>query len=167
MKTAKVILVWLSENYILILSMGAIGFGLFLKVKAFAAKSAEEQKAILKEQAVKLVAAAKEGLMELIVKAEIKWGDKTGTIKKSEVFNALLEKIPKLADYIEQGIIDKDVLGELIDTAVDEFNKLRESNKRIDEVIVENRSTVETTVEKSTEVEEKTDGNTSTSESIH
>ena len=145
MKTAKIILEWVSENYILILSMGAIGFGLFLKLKAFAAKSAEEQKAILKEQAIKLVDAAKEGVMELIVKAEIKWGDKTGTIKKSEVFNAILEKIPKLAYYIEQGIIDKDVLGELIDTAVDEFNELREKNKRIDEMVTENQTTVATT----------------------
>ena len=62
MKTAKVILVWLSENYILILSMGAIGFGLFLKVKAFAAKSAEEQKSNLERTGGQTGGSSKRGI---------------------------------------------------------------------------------------------------------
>ena len=72
-----------------------------------------------------------ECLKHLVTQAEQKYGDGTGKIKRSEVFRELLKLFPSLEDYIIDGDITTEVIGDLIDEAVDYMNELSCTNDKV------------------------------------
>lgn len=117
------------ENLPMLLAIGAVGAGIALRIRRFLRMAKEEKAALLKEQSEKIVELVKAQLLALVSKAENKWGGGTGKIKKSEVWEQLLAQCGKVADYIELGLIDKQLVDELIDEAVEGMQHIIDTNK--------------------------------------
>lgn len=116
------------ENLPAILAMAAIIFGIAIRVKRFIRMTEEEKKKLLKEQSDKIVELVGEQLLSMVSKAESKWGSQTGKIKKSEVWENLLAQYGKLTEYIEKGLVDKQLVDEMIDEAVKQMQHIIETN---------------------------------------
>ena len=123
MKNAALILKTIYDNLPMILTIIAIVAGIGIKVRNFLKQSKEDQKKQLQEQADKVVELVKESLLSIVSKAEKEWGSGTGTIKKSWVWEQLQAQQQKLTEYISEGLIDKDMVDDLIEAAVEELNK--------------------------------------------
>lgn len=117
------------ENLPMLLAIGAVGTGIALRIRRFMRMEKEEKAALLKEQSEKIVELVKAQLLALVSKAESKWGGGTGKIKKSEVWEQLLAQCGKVADYIELGLIDKQLVDDLIDEAVEGMQHIIDTNK--------------------------------------
>lgn len=117
------------ENLPMLLAIGAVGTGIVLRIRRFVRMGKEEKVALLKEQSEKIVELVKAQLLALVSKAESKWGGGTGKIKKSEVWEQLLAQCGKVADYIELGLIDKKLVDDLIDEAVEGMQHIIDTNK--------------------------------------
>ena len=128
MKGITTILQFISEEYMLILAIGFIIFGIYLKVKRFMNQSAEVKKQQLRDEVTNVTTYIKACLKELVTAAEQKYGSGTGEIKRADVYRELLKLIPSLEDYIIDGDITTAVIGNLIDEAVDYMNGLAKSN---------------------------------------
>ena len=70
----------------------------------------------------------------MVTKAEKTYGFGTGAIKKSFVYKELLRLIPSLEGYIIDGDITIEIIGDLIDEAVDALNKSAKRNTDIGEL---------------------------------
>lgn len=123
------------ENLPMLLAIGAVGTGIALRIRRFMRMEKEEKAALLKEQSEKIVELVKAQLLALVSKAESKWGGGTGKIKKSEVWEQLLAQCGKVADYIELGLIDKQLVDDLIDEAVEGMQHIIDTNKAAAAVI--------------------------------
>lgn len=123
------------ENLPAILTIIAIIFGAIIKLKKFFRQTKEEQQEQLKEQADKIIQLVKESLLSIVSKAEKEWGSGTGTIKKSWVWEQLQIQQAKLTEFISSGVISKELIDELIETAVDELNDLIKKNQRAAEAV--------------------------------
>nr|DAP86346.1 MAG TPA: holin [Caudoviricetes sp.] len=135
MKNAALVLKTIYDNVPMILTIIAILAGIGIKVKNFLKQSKEEQKKQLQAQADKVVGLVKESLLSIVSKAEKEWGGGTGIIKKSWVWEQLQTQQQKLTEYISEGLIDKDMIDDLIEMAVEELNEIMEKNqKAADEV---------------------------------
>ncbi len=134
MKSALAVLNFVRDNYIVILAIIATGVGVYLRVRDFLKKDADEQKKILESQADNLTAAINSGLLALVTSAEKKYGSGTGILKQSDVYNEVIKAFPSVIEYMESGVITADYIKKCIDRAVDEFNRLREQNKNLDKV---------------------------------
>lgn len=135
MKNAALVLKAIYDNVPMILTIIAILAGIGIKVKNFLKQSKEEQKKQLQAQADKVVGLVKESLLSIVSKAEKEWGGGTGIIKKSWVWEQLQTQQQKLTEYISEGLIDKDMIDDLIEMAVEELNEIMEKNqKAADEV---------------------------------
>ncbi len=73
----------------------------------------------------------KESLLSIVSKAEKEWGSGTGTIKKSWVWEQLQTQQQKLTEYISEGLIDKDMVDDLIEAAVEELNTILKRIRRL------------------------------------
>ena len=73
--------------------------------------------------------------MSIESKAEKEWGSGTGTIKKSWVWEQIQAQQQKLTEYISAGLISKDMIDDLIETAVDELNELKKKNQKAAEAV--------------------------------
>lgn len=124
------------ENLPTLLAIGAVGTGIVLRVRKFIRMAKEEKAALLKEQSEKIVELVKTQLLAMVSKAESKWGGGTGKIKKSEVWEQLLAQYGKVTDYIEQGLIDKQRIDDLIDEAVEGMQHIIDTNKAAAAAIV-------------------------------
>lgn len=134
MKSALAVLNFVRDNYIVILAIIATGVGVYLRVREFLKKDADEQKKILESQADNLTAAINSALLALVTTAEKKYGSGTGILKQSDVYNEVIKAFPSVIEYMESGIITADYIKKCIDRSVDEFNRLREQNKNLDKV---------------------------------
>lgn len=123
------------ENLPAILTIIAIIFGIIMETKKFLRQTKEEQQKQLKEQADKVIQLVKESLLSVVSKAEKEWGGGTGTIKKSWVWEQLQIQQAKLTEFISSGVISKELIDELIETAVDELNDLIKKNQRAAEAV--------------------------------
>ena len=123
------------ENLPAILTIIAIIFGIIMETKKFLRQTKEEQQKQLKEQADKVIQLVKESLLSVVSKAEKEWGSGTGTIKKSWVWEQLQIQQAKLTEFISSGVISKELIDELIETAVDELNDLIKKNQRAAEAV--------------------------------
>lgn len=123
------------ENLPAILTIIAITFGIIMETKKFLKQTKEEQQKQLKEQADKVIQLVKESLLSVVSKAEKEWGSGTGTIKKSWVWEQLQIQQAKLTEFISSGVISKELIDELIETAVDELNDLIKKNQRAAEAV--------------------------------
>lgn len=117
------------ENLPMLLAIGAVGAGILLRIRRFMRMEKEEKAALLKGQSEKVVELVKAQLLALVSKAESKWGGGTGKIKKSEVWEQLLAQYGKVADYIELGLIDKQLVDDLMDEAVEGMQHIIDTNR--------------------------------------
>lgn len=135
MKNAALILKTIYDNLPMILTIIAIVAGIGIKVRNFLKQSKEDQKKQLQEQADKVVELVEKSLLSIVSKAEKEWGSGTGTIKKSWVWEQIQAQQQKLTEYIAAGLISKDMIDDLIETAVDELNELKKKNQKAAEAV--------------------------------
>lgn len=135
MKNAALILKAIYDNIPMILTIIAIAAGIGIKVRNFLKQSKEDQMKQLQEQADKVVELVKESLLSIVSKAEKEWGSGTGTIKKSWVWEQLQAQQQKLTEYISEGMIDKDMVDDLIEAAVEELNTILKKNQKAAEAV--------------------------------
>lgn len=135
MKNAALILKTIYDNLPMILTIIAIAAGIGIKVRNFLKQSKEDQKKQLQEQADKVVELVEKSLLSIVSKAEKEWGSGTGTIKKSWVWEQIQAQQQKLTEYISAGLISKDMIDDLIETAVDELNELKKKNQKAAEAV--------------------------------
>lgn len=135
MKNAALILKTIYDNLPMILTIIAIVAGIGIKVRNFLKQSKEDQKEQLQEQADKVVELVEKSLLSIVSKAEKEWGSGTGTIKKSWVWEQIQVQQQKLTEYISAGLISKDMIDDLIETAVDELNELKKKNQKAAEAV--------------------------------
>lgn len=131
MKNFLVALQAIYENLPMILTIIAVIIGIGIRVKRFLRMSAEQKKALLKEQADKIVELIRQQMLSLVTKAEKEWGGGTGKVKKSWVWEQLAQQYSMLMKYIESGLIDRAVIDKLIEDAVAELEHLRETNANV------------------------------------
>lgn len=134
MESVNAIITWLSDNYVLVIAMVLAAMGLVIKTVKFFRQSEEDQKAQLKAEVDNIIDYIKRCLESLVTEAELKYGSGTGQIKKSEVYQRLLQLIPSLEQYILDGDIAAEVIGELIDEAVSTLNKVAKKNQSVQEI---------------------------------
>lgn len=132
---ALIILKTIYDNLPMILTIIAIVAGIGIKVRNFLKQSKEDQKKQLQEQADKVVELVEKSLLSIVSKAEKEWGSGTGTIKKSWVWEQIQAQQQKLTEYISAGLISKDMIDDLIETAVDELNELKKKNQKAAEAV--------------------------------
>lgn len=135
MKNAALILKTIYDNLPMILTIIVIVAGIGIKVRNFLKQSKEDQKKQLQEQADKVVELVEKSLLSIVSKAEKEWGSGTGTIKKSWVWEQIQAQQQKLTEYISAGLISKDMIDDLIETAVDELNELKKKNQKAAEAV--------------------------------
>lgn len=135
MKNAALILKTIYDNLPMILTIIAIVVGIGIKVRNFLKQSKEDQKKQLQEQADKVVELVEKSLLSIVSRSEKEWGSGTGTIKKSWVWEQIQAQQQKLTEYISAGLISKDMIDDLIETAVDELNELKKKNQKAAEAV--------------------------------
>lgn len=135
MKNAALILKTIYDNLPMILTIIAIAAGIGIKVRNFLKQSKEDKKKQLQEQADKVVELVEKSLLSIVSKAEKEWGSGTGTIKKSWVWEQIQAQQQKLTEYISAGLISKDMIDDLIETAVGELNELKKKNQKAAEAV--------------------------------
>ena len=118
-------------NLPMLLAIGAVSIGIAVKIKQFMKLSKEEKEAQLKAQGEQIVALLKKQLLAVVTKAEKEWGGGTGTIKKAWVWEQLTIQYNRLMEFIEGGIIDKELVDDLIEAAVDELNEQLTKNTKV------------------------------------
>lgn len=134
MKSILAIGKFINDNYLTIIAMIMIIVGIVVKVKKFINQDREAQKEQLKDSIDNVLAFIKVILNDLVTKAEKTYGSGTGAIKKSFVYKELLRLIPSLEEYIIDGDITIEIIGDLIDEAVDTLNKSAKRNTDIGEL---------------------------------
>ena len=134
MKSILAIGKFINDNYLTIIAMIMIIVGIVVKVKKFINQDREAQKEQLKDSIDNVLAFIKVILNDLVTKAEKTYGSGTGAIKKSFVYKELLRLIPSLEGYIIDGDITIEIIGDLIDEAVDALNKSAKRNTDIGEL---------------------------------
>lgn len=117
------------QNLPTLLAIVAVGAGIVLRIRKFVRMTKEEKAELLKAQSEKIVELVKAQLLVLVSKAESKWGGGTGKIKKSEVWEQLLVQCGKVTEYIEQGLIDKQLIDDLIEEAVEAMQQIIDTNR--------------------------------------
>lgn len=125
------VLQFIYENLPMLLAIGAVSIGIAVKIKQFMKLSKEEKEAQLKAQGEQIVALLKKQLLAVVTKAEKEWGGGTGTIKKAWVWEQLTIQYNRLMEFIEGGIIDKELVDDLIEAAVDELNEQLTKNTKV------------------------------------
>lgn len=125
------VLQFIYENLPMLLTIGAVSIGIVVKIKQFMKLSKEEKEAQLKAQGEQIVALLKKQLLAVVTKAEKEWGGGTGTIKKAWVWEQLTIQYNRLMEFIEGGIIDKELVDDLIEDAVDELNEQLTKNTKV------------------------------------
>lgn len=125
------VLQFIYDNLPMLLAIGAVGIGIAVKIKQFMKLSKEEKEAQLKAQGEQIVELLKKQLLAVVTKAEKEWGGGTGTIKKAWVWEQLTIQYNRLMEFIESGIIDKEVVDDLIEAAVDELNEQLTKNTKV------------------------------------
>lgn len=131
------------DNLPMLLAIGAVSIGIAVKIKQFMKLSKEEKEAQLKAQGEQIVELLKKQLLAVVTKAEKEWGSGTGTIKKAWVWEQLTIQYNRLMEFIESGIIDKELVDDLIEAAVDELNEQLTKNTKVAAAVGQ-----ETTVQK-------------------
>lgn len=123
------------DNLPMLLAIGAVSIGIAVKIKQFMKLSKEEKEAQLKAQGEQIVELLKKQLLAVVTKAEKEWGGGTGTIKKAWVWEQLTIQYNRLMEFIESGIIDKELVDDLIEDAVDELNEQLTKNTKVAAVV--------------------------------
>ena len=119
---------FIGDNYISILLVIAIVLGTYKKVKEFFNQSKENQLKQLYEQSDKVIGLIHEGILDMVTSAEKKYGSKTGRIKKSAVYNMIVEKYPDIVIYLKENVLTEDYIDSCIEQGVILMNDMIRSN---------------------------------------
>lgn len=100
----------INDNWMLIIAIIGLAFGIYKKIRVFFGKTTEEKIEIAKKQVT-------EAILKMITDAEFEYSDwvKTGQIKRSQVIKQIYEEYPILSK-----IQNQDELIAWIDTQIDD-----------------------------------------------
>lgn len=126
---------FIGDNYISIILVIAILLGTYKKVKDFFQQSKEDQLKQLYEQSDKVISLIQEGILDMVTSAEKKYGSKTGRIKKSAVYNMIVEKYPDIVTYLKENVLTEDYIDSCIEQGVNLMNEMIRSNTTLQKTL--------------------------------
>ena len=127
MEGIKNFLELINNNWTLIITIIGLILAIYRKIKDYLSKSEEEKKEIALTQ-------IRQSMLELVVKAEKEYGEKTGKLKRSKVFKEIYSKYPELKAIVSQEDLEKEI-DKIIDENLDTLKKMLENNKDFEEFI--------------------------------
>lgn len=127
MEGIKNFLELINNNWTLIITIIGLILAIYRKIKDYLSKSEEEKKEIALTQ-------IRQSMLELVVKAEKEYGEKTGKLKRSKVFEEIYSKYPELKVIVSQEDLEKEI-DKIIDENLDTLKKMLENNKDFEEFI--------------------------------
>ncbi len=127
MEGIKNFLELINNNWTLIITIIGLILAIYRKIKDYLSKSEEEKKEIALTQ-------IRQSMLELVVKAEKEYGEKTGKLKRSKVFEEIYSKYPELKSIVSQEDLEKEI-DDIIKENLDQMKKMFENNKDFEEFI--------------------------------
>ena len=127
MEGIKNFLELINNNWTLIITIAGLVLAIYRKIKDYLSKSEEEKKEIALTQ-------IRKSMLELVVKAEKEYGEKTGKLKRSKVFEEIYSKYPELKAIVSQEDLEKEI-DNIIDENLETLKKMLENNKDFEEFI--------------------------------
>lgn len=127
MEGIKNFLELINNNWTLIITIAGLILAIYRKIKDYLSKSEEEKKEIALTQ-------IRQSMLELVVKAEKEYGEKTGKLKRSKVFEEIYSKYPELKNIVSQEELEKQI-DDIIDENLETLKKMLENNKDFEEFI--------------------------------
>lgn len=127
MEGIKNFLELINDNWTLIITIIGLILAIYRKIKNYLSKSEEEKKEIALTQ-------IRQSMLELVVKAEKEYGEKTGKLKRSKVFEEIYSKYPELKSIVSQEDLEKEI-DDIIKENLDQMKKMLENNKDFEEFI--------------------------------
>lgn len=118
-----------------ILVIIAILCGIYKKTKDFFNQSKEDQLKKMYEQSDKVISLIYSGILDMVVTAEKTYGSKTGQIKKSAVYNMIVEKYPDIVTYLKEDVLTDDYIDSCIEQGVTLMNNIIKSNKTLQKTL--------------------------------
>lgn len=125
----------IGDNYMTILVIIAILCGIYKKTKDFFNQSKEDQLKKMYEQSDKVISLIYSGILDIVVTAEKTYGSKTGQIKKSAVYNMIVEKYPDIVTYLKEDVLTDDYIDSCIEQGVTLMNNIIKSNKTLQKTL--------------------------------
>lgn len=127
MEGIKNFLELINDNWTLIITIIGLILAIYRKIKNYLSKSEEEKREIALTQ-------IRQSMLELVVKAEKEYGEKTGKLKRSKVFEEIYSKYPELKSIVSQEDLEKEI-DNIIQENLDQMKKMFENNKDFEEFI--------------------------------
>lgn len=127
MEGIKNFLELINDNWTLIITIAGLILAIYRKIKTYLSKSEEEKKEIALNQ-------IRQSMLELVVKAEKEYGEKTGKLKRSKVFEEIYSKYPELKAIVSQEDLEKEI-DNIIKENLDQMKKMFENNKDFEEFV--------------------------------
>lgn len=135
----------IGDNYMTILVIIALLFGIYKKTKDFFNQKKEDQLKQMYEQSDKVISLIYSGILDMVTTAEKKYGSKTGMIKKSAVYNMIVEKYPDIVTYLKENVLTEDYIDSCIEQGVILMNDMIKSNKVLQKTLGVDKIKVEDT----------------------
>ena len=133
------------DNGMTILVIIALLFGIYKKTKDFFNQKKEDQLKQMYEQSDKVISLIYSGILDMVTTAEKKYGSKTGRIKKSAVYNMIVEKYPDIVTYLKENVLTEDYIDSCIEQGVILMNDMIKSNKVLQKTLGVDKIKVEDT----------------------
>lgn len=117
MESLKNLLLWIYNNFAVIICCAGIAVGIYRKAKRYFSASTEEKKKQFDEAVEITKKKIKETMLKMVSESETKYKDwvKAGSLKRSEVIAKIYEDYPILSQ-----VVDQSTLITYIDDAIDE-----------------------------------------------
>ena len=127
MEGVKNFLQFVNDNWTMIITIIGLGLGIYKKIKDYLNKSEQEKIDIALTQ-------IRKSMLELVVKAEKEYGEKTGKLKRSKVLEEVYSKYPELKNIVNQEDLEKQI-DDIIDENLDTLKKMLENNEEFKKLI--------------------------------
>lgn len=127
MEGIKNFLQFINDNWTMIVTIAGLVIGIYKKIKDYMSKSEQEKIDIALNQ-------IRKSMLEMVTKAEKEYGEQTGKLKRSKVFEEIYSKYPELKNIIKQEELEKEI-DDIIDENLDTLKKMLENNKDFKEFI--------------------------------
>lgn len=126
MEWLKDVLLWVNNNYSLLIVIIALIISIYTKTKSFFSKSEKEKIEIVKRE-------VQQRILKMITDAEVEYYDwvKAGEIKRSQVISEILIEYPVLSKVTNQEEIIN-WIDEEINNALITLRKIVEENKKVE-----------------------------------
>lgn len=136
---------FIGDNYMMILVNIAMVLGIYKKTKDFFSQKKEDQLKQMYEQSDKVVSLIYSGILDMVTTAEKKYGSKTGRIKKSAVYNMIVEKYPDIVTYLKENVLTEDYIDSCIEQGVILMNDMIKSNTALQKTLGVDKLEIEDT----------------------